>query len=210
MLSASSRARSTPIRSRSRDQSSAPRRQLPDLRFQPRRRRFLRTQAFFPTRQIRAQRRVLFADRVRVRLQALELAASLFQRLLLIEASLLLLAHQPLALLALRPGTLILARQPLQLQPRHRKPRPGAREFFRQLALLMVQSQRVFFLRLLLMRADAPDPRPAPPCRAPVLRSLRSARRSRAGAASTCPLSSRNSRFSASGPPPVLRPPLTA
>ncbi len=166
--------------------------------------------AFFETGQVGAQRGMLFAHRVRVRLQTLELAARFFQRLFLIEAGLLFFGDQRLALLALRPRALIFARQPLELQPRHREPRTRARVFFGQLALLMIERQRVFFLRLLRVRARAPDPRPAPPCRVPALPARQSAASASRCRASTWPLSSRSSRFSASGPPAVLRPPLTA
>ena len=57
-----------------------------------------------PARSARSAR-VLLADRVRVRLQTLELAARFFQSLLLIEAGLFLLAHQRLALLRAAPAS---------------------------------------------------------------------------------------------------------
>ncbi len=105
MLSASSRARSTPMRSSSRASSSRRADNLPDLRFEARCRGLLGRGAFFKAGQLGPQRGMFFADRVRVRLQRFEFAARDLQRFFLIEPRLLLLRHQQLIAARAARGT---------------------------------------------------------------------------------------------------------
>ena len=128
----------------------APRDHLLDVRFDSSRGRLLAAQTLVEPGQFGPHMRVLFADRVCVGLQTFVFAARELQSFFLIEALLLALRDGRLALLALLAGAFVFSRKPLQLQASHRKTRAGSRIFFGQLALLVIERQRVLFLRLLL------------------------------------------------------------
>src|SRR5262249_44788083 len=130
-------------------QSLTPCGQLPGPHFEPRRHRHFRTAALLKTGELRTERGVLLTRAMQAGLYALEFAPRGFQRLLLFEALLLLPGHQQMILLTLSAGALVFLSQPLQLQTRHGQPRTGARVLLGQLALFVIERQRILLLRLL-------------------------------------------------------------
>ena len=210
MLSASSRARSTPMRSSSRAQLLAARDHLQDVRFDAPPAVFsARSRSSSPASSARSGRAL---RRRRAHAPATFVFAARDLPELFPDRSVPVPSRPP-AWLCSRccAGAFVFPRQPFQFQPRHRQTRAGAGEFLRQLALLMIQRQRVLFLmsaaaarRLLQLLGQLR--------RFPLQLFQLAGERRRLPARVLPPatLSSRNSRFSARGPPLVLRPPLTA
>ncbi len=122
---------------------------MKNLGFEARRGGLLRAGAFVEAGQVRAQYGILFADRMDLRLQSVEFAASDLHRFFLIEAGLFLLRDQRLIALALGAGLFVLTREALQFQASRRKPRTGAGVFLGKFALFVIQRERVLLLRLL-------------------------------------------------------------
>ena len=149
MLSASSRARSTPIRSSSAASSWRRLSDLPALRLQPGPSRLLGAAPLLQTGQPGAQRGMLFPDFGRLRPQALHLFPHRFERTLLLQTHRLLLRDALLGRRALRLRALLLPRQTPQFEARHREARVRLRGFVGELADLMIEGQRFFFLSLL-------------------------------------------------------------
>ena len=163
----------------------------------------------FKAGQVGTQRCVFLGDQRQLSLLALELLSGRLQRLFLFRACRFLgFELSPIQLQPLFDGGTV-AHNALQLELDAGQPRVNALEFFGQLTALVVQRENIFLFRLLP--------------RAQHLQLL-GQRRGLFLNSTSCDCSafnsacfrrsnsetSRNSRFSASGPAPVFFPPLTA